>query len=273
MECCSHLLKRLRADSALQVPCAAVLARARAAGSGAFTKNFAQVFLEVGAPRLDAEGKSKLARALLVGIGGEKGGGGGEGPYGRQSVAMAHRLLELLEHLKPAASAAAEPETPPSGEPQPSERDLVFVQELLFDLLLVPNATYLRPKPQPAGPGQPQQQAAQAPAAPVLPLPPGLSREALDRLASHPSLWVAGAGSGHGGSSQAALAKVRASRRWIARMRDWAYRRLNRMQTIHRTSNNSSSSRPSACCTPRSSPPRPPPCPSSSWRPPTATPA
>ncbi len=199
VECCSHLLKRLRADSALQVPCAAVLERARAVGSGVFTKNFAQVFLEVGVPRLDAEGKGRLARALLVGI---SGGGSGEGPYGRQAVAMAHRLLELLEHLRPhTATGEGHPQ-----EEQPSERDLVFLQELFFDLLLVPNATYLKPK---AAAPPAQVGGAAPPPAPLTPLPPGLTREALDRLASHPSLWAAGAGSGHGGSCQAALAKVK----------------------------------------------------------------
>lgn len=199
VECCSHLLKRLRADSALQVPCTAVLERARAPGSSVFTKNFAHVFLEVGVPRLGPEAKGELARALLVGIGGQK---GVEGPYGRQAVTMAHRLLELLEHLKPVAQTEDNDE---QGQ-QPSDRDLIFVQELFLDLLFVPNATFLKPKaPPPTGP-----QASSAPArAPALtPLPPGLTREALDRLASHPSLWTAGVGSGHGGSSQAALAKV-----------------------------------------------------------------
>ena len=94
VECCSHLIKRLRADSKLQVPCDILLAKARAPNAGAFTKNFALVFLEIGCPRLPPQGKSVLGQALLVGLAAE--GTSDEGqPYGRQQVALVHRLLEV----------------------------------------------------------------------------------------------------------------------------------------------------------------------------------
>lgn len=206
VECCSHLLKRIRADSKVQVPCAVLLAKARAPEAGAFTRNFSIVFLEIGCPRLPPAAKGQLGQALLVGL-----AEAGDGPYGRQSAALVHRLLEVLEFIKPPTPAAAlggggsetpatgtaatestaspsHPPLPPAGPP-PSARDLAFVLELFFDILLVPNASRLV-KPVPGAPL----------AGPIQ----GLSHDALQRLASHPSLWASTSG-----NPQATLGKLK----------------------------------------------------------------
>ncbi|EKU21929.1 heat domain-containing protein, partial [Nannochloropsis gaditana CCMP526] len=170
VECCSHLLKRLRADNKLQVPCDVLLEKARSPVNGAFTKNFALVFLEIGCPRLPAEAKNALGWALLVGLAAE-GTADEAKPFGRHQVALVHCFLETVAFLRPgtgasftATQASASSMTAPSSGtrspvredagqtplgsrvsectlPHPSAQDMAFLRELFLDILLVPNAS------------------------------------------------------------------------------------------------------------------------------------
>jgi len=224
VECCSHLIKRLRADSKLQVPCDILLIKARAPTAGAFTRNFALVFLEIGCPRLPPQGKSELGQALLLGLAAE-GTSEKDRHYGRQQVALVHRLLEVLEFIQPppttlvahqvitaatATTTAATATTAGSGNsmdvenlppspPSPSPKDLAFLLELFLDILLIPNASRLLP------PSLPPSSSPSPP--PLIPIH-GLSHDALLRLSSHPSLWSS-LSSSSASSAQSTLSKLK----------------------------------------------------------------
>lgn len=189
-----------------------LLSKIRFASSGAFTKNFALVFLELGVPRLPPAAKARLALEILQGIGE---GEGASAPYGRQQVALVHRLLEVMEHIQPMGSAptseqqqqdvnqmsstssssAEAPSLTSAGflpPPTPSTTDISFLLDLFLDILLIPNATKLKPS-------TPAQGGGTTPAPPIG-LIPGLSHESLQRIASHPTFWTS--------NGQATLAKV-----------------------------------------------------------------
>jgi hypothetical protein len=175
------------------------------------------VFLELGLPRLSSEGKGAVALELLSGISGLS-----DPPSSRHQVAVVHRLLDLIDFVPSSqaqdaaqgaqhlcsshrAARAMKPRTPgmlkapsvlvvsageagatPALSLSPADKE--FWGNLFLDVLLVPNATRLRPPVSGQSGG----------AAPAVGSLPGMTREAVERLASHPTRW----------QSQADLAKA-----------------------------------------------------------------